>query len=298
MNWTNELYDHANMVQTRYLDAYKKHGSYRAAAKELDVNETTVARSIKATIKRYEDSKENFTPIYTPKEGETVVGIIGDTHIPYVEKGYLDFCKKTFKAYGVNKVVHIGDLIDNHSLSFHDSEPELKGAHGERYDAIEILKDWYEAFPEVTVIHGNHDRIPARQMSKIGLNPSIYMRPLAEVYQFPKGWEEKMSLDIGGVHYSHGESALGVNGFRNFSRAQMQCTVTGHAHGNFGVSYTATDSQLVWGMAVGCGVDVESMAFAYGKNFKLKPVIGCGIVIGGKMPIPVPMDLGSKIRRV
>ena len=53
----------------------------------------------------------------------------------------------------------------------------------------------------------------------------------------------------------------------------------------------------MWGLAVGCGVDQRSMAFAYGKHFAKKPVIGCGVVIDG-VPHAVPMDLGSKIRRV
>ena len=49
------------------------------------------------------------------------VGIIGDTHLPYELEGYLDFCIETFEAWDVDTVVHIGDMFDNHSLSFHDS---------------------------------------------------------------------------------------------------------------------------------------------------------------------------------
>ena len=50
-------------------------------------------------------------------------------------------------------------------------------------------------------------------------------------------------------------------------------------------------------MAVGCGVDNSSMAYAYGRNFKNKPILGCGVVIDG-LPYAEPMNLGSKIRRV
>jgi predicted phosphodiesterase len=45
------------------------------------------------------------------------VGIIGDTHIPYELEGYLEFCQETFEQWGVDRVVHIGDLIDHHALS-------------------------------------------------------------------------------------------------------------------------------------------------------------------------------------
>ncbi len=53
------------------------------------------------------------------------VGIIGDTHLPFELEGYLEFCQETFDAWEVDTIVHIGDMFDNHSLSFHDSEPNL-----------------------------------------------------------------------------------------------------------------------------------------------------------------------------
>jgi hypothetical protein len=91
--------------------------------------------------------------------------------------------------------------------------------------------------------------------------------------------EEQIEID--GVLYHHGETANGVNGFRNDAKQRMQCTVSGHNHSNLGVSYTASDRELVWGMAVGCGVNQKHLAFAYGRHFKLKPIIGCGVVIDG-----------------
>ena len=224
-----------------------------------------------------------------------VVGVIGDTHMPYEKKGYLAFCQATFQSQGVTRVIHIGDLIDHHALSFHDSEPALRGATGEYRDALDSLEPWYEAFPNLEIVRGNHDKIPARQMTKAGLDPDRYMRPLAEVYAFPKGWVEVENVFSNGVLYHHGETAVGVGGFRKDSRDRMCNTVTGHAHGNFGVSYTATDHRLVFGCAVGCGIDVRSMAFAYGKNFKLKPIVGCAVILeDGTLPVMFPMPLGHK----
>jgi len=229
------------------------------------------------------------------KKKSQVVGIIGDTHCPYEHEGYLDFCKETFKRCGVNKVVHIGDLIDHHAMSFHDSEPSLKGASGERLDAIEHLTPWFEAFPDLIYIKGNHCRIPARQLTKMGMDPDIYMRPLGHVYNFPKGWKTVDRIVIDNVLYHHGETSNGVNGFRNDAKDRMMNTVSGHNHSNLGISYTACEHRMVWGMAVGCGVDVNSMAFAYGKNFKRKPTVGCGVVMDdGKTPQVFSMDLGEK----
>ena len=207
------------------------------------------------------------------------VGIIGDTHLPYELEGYLDFCIETFEAWGVDTVVHIGDMFDNHSLSFHDSEPMLHNVVGEYESAYRRAEDWYAAFPEATLIMGNHDRIPARQLRKLGMEPNIFMKPIEDLFNMPKGWAVANEIEIDDVLYHHGETAGGVNGFRKDAEKRMRCTVSGHNHSNAGISATATDQELVWGMGVGCGVDHKHMAFAYGKHFANKPIIACGVEV-------------------
>jgi len=230
----------------------------------------------------------------TPKNVRNV-GIIGDTHLPYEHKDYMQFCIDMFKREKVTQVVHIGDIIDNHGLSFHDSEPGLLGARGEFLDARARLEPWYDAFPELTLILGNHDIMASRKAIKAGIDPALYMRPLAEVYDFPAGWDVTDEIVIDGVLYHHGETATGVNGFRNDAKSRMQSTVSGHNHSNLGISYTATSHRNVFGMSVGCGVDNNSMAFAYGRKFKNKPVLGCGVVKNnGTEPHVFAMQLGEK----
>jgi len=223
--------------------------------------------------------------------------VIPDLHIPYHNPDFLDFIKGVKRKYKCDTIVNIGDFIDHHALSFHDSEPMLQGVTGEWKSVKEYAKEWYRAFPKLTLIQGNHDRIPARQLRKLGMEPSIFMKPLKEIYDMPDGWDIQDQIVIDGILYHHGESAGGVNGFRKDAEERMRPCVSGHNHSNFGVSYTATDQELVWGLAVGCGVDNKSMAFAYGRHFKKKPILGCGVVLDG-LPLAIPMDLGSKIRRV
>jgi metallophosphoesterase superfamily enzyme len=221
-----------------------------------------------------------------------VVGVIGDIHLPYEQPDYLEFCKRTFEEQGATRVIQIGDCVDGHALSFHDSEPSLKGALGERIDAIERLQAWYDAFPELEMVMGNHDAIPARHLKKIGLDPNVYLRPISEVYRFPDGWSVHDEIISNGVKYHHGHTCLGPNGFRLDADRRGMNTVSGHAHTNFGVSYTASDARTVWGCAVGCGIDVESMAFAYQRQFKLRPVLGCAVILeSGTLPVCFPMAI-------
>lgn len=225
------------------------------------------------------------------------VGIIGDTHLPYELEGYMDFCTDMFEQWAVDTVIHIGDFLDHHALSFHDSEPMLLGVTGEMEVARDNAQAWYERFPELTLVEGNHDLIPARQLTKLGMAPSIFMKPIEEIYGMPAGWKVVNEVEIDDVLYHHGHTATGVNGFRKDCETRMRCTVSGHNHSNAGISATATDQELVWGMAVGCGVDHRHMAFAYGKHFAKKPIVACGVVIDGEPHVEY-MNLGKKVRRV
>jgi predicted phosphodiesterase len=290
----NDLLQHCNTLKQEEAVTlvYIEGMSRRAAARQLGVDEKSIRERLQTVEKRAEKGRRSNNPA-TP--GGTRVGIIGDTHLPYELDGYLDFCQETFDKWGVNRVIHVGDFVDNHSLSFHDSEPMLHNVTGEYESALERAQDWYEAFPEATLIMGNHDRIPARQLRKLGMEPSIYMRPIEELLGMP--WDVVDQIEIDNVLYHHGETAGGINGFRKDCEQRMRCTVSGHNHSNAGISATATDEQLVWGMAVGCGVNQKHMAFAYGKNFAKKPIIACGVVIDGEPHIEL-MDLGSKVRRI
>lgn len=224
------------------------------------------------------------------------VGIIGDQHYPYCLAGYAEWCYGIFDQWQVDTVVHIGDLVDHHSLSFHDSEPLIHDVHGEYRSAREQLQEMYNLFPKLTLISGNHDLIPARQLKKLGMEPTIWMRPIKELYDMPKGWEVVDDIWIDGVYYHHGHTATGVNGFRLDAERRMCRTVSGHNHSNAGISATASSTQLVWGMGVGCGVDNDQMAFAYGKSFSRKPVIACGVVVDEEPHIEY-MDLGTHVKR-
>ena len=52
------------------------------------------------------------------KAEKSRVLVIGDIHLPFERKDYLQFCKDTYKEYQCNRVVFIGDIIDNNYSSF------------------------------------------------------------------------------------------------------------------------------------------------------------------------------------
>ena len=93
----------------------------------------------------------------TKKESRILV--IGDLHEPFCLDGYLKFCKEQYEKHNCNKVVFIGDVIDNHYSSYHETDAEGMGGKYELDQAVEKLQRWYKAFPDADVTLGNHDRI-------------------------------------------------------------------------------------------------------------------------------------------
>lgn len=210
--------------------------------------------------------------------------IIGDLHEPFCLDEYLQHCIDTYENYNCNKVVFIGDVIDNHYSSYHESDPDGYGAGEELERAIDRLKRWYKAFPEAHVTIGNHDRLIRRKAFSGGI-PKAWIKEYSEVLNTPN-WKFVDRVVIDNVQYIHGESGKAIKKAKD----DMMSTAQGHRHTELGVEYSVGVNFKVFGLSVGCGINHETYAMAYGKNFK-KPAIGCGVVFDGKIGLAVPMEL-------
>ena len=105
---------------------------------------------------------------------------IGDLHLPFTHPKYLSFCKKIYKKYNCNKVVFAGDVLDNHAISYHETDPDGLSAGEELKKAQKMIRPWYKVFPKAKVTIGNHDALLSRKAKTHGI-PSIAMRPLLYV---------------------------------------------------------------------------------------------------------------------
>ena len=116
---------------------------------------------------------------------ETRVLVIGDLHEPFSLDEYLNHCAEVYAKYNCNRVVFIGDVIDSHYSSYHESDPDGMGAGEELEFAIERLSRWYKMFPKADVLIGNHDRIISRKAFSAGV-PKAWIKSFNEVLQVPK----------------------------------------------------------------------------------------------------------------
>jgi hypothetical protein len=219
-----------------------------------------------------------------------IVGVVGDMHAPFTHSRYFDFIRDTFKRKGVTRVHFAGDIFDNHASSFHDPDPDGMSAGQEMKLAKEQMQKWYKEYPSATVSIGNHDAIPWRKCQSAGMSSSV-MATHRKMYGCPTGWRWEDSTVIDGVLYTHGTGNGGLHPSYNLAKSSINSVVIGHAHSAGGVKYHTSKFTRIFGLDVGCGIDVDAYAFAYGKHMPRRPVLGCGIVRYGVEAEFVPMPL-------
>ena len=142
-----------------------------------------------------------------------VVGIVGDVHEPFTHPKYFDFVQDVFNKMHVEEVVFIGDIADNHALSYHESDPDGYSAGEEVVATQRKLQRWHKAFPNASVTVGNHDILPERKLFTLGL-PKVLLKEYNQIWRVPS-WNFVPELDIEHVRYIHGMGASGLNGARN-----------------------------------------------------------------------------------
>jgi len=227
-------------------------------------------------------------------KGKNNVLVIPDLQIPFEHKDALAFIKAVAEDIEVTEVVCIGDEVDQMALSRFDPDPEADGAGPELRKAIRTMKKWYDAFPEVKVCTSNHTGRIQKKAFYAGI-PEAYMRPVNEWMEAPDGWDWQDAHVIDGVRYEHGDAQGGMYAARNLAIRNRQSTVIGHHHSHGGVLYVANNNEMIFGMNVGCLIDIHSIAFKYARLSAFKPTLGCGVVIDG-VPFFVPMLLNAKGR--
>lgn len=231
-----------------------------------------------------------FSSSKSKKRSENNVLVIGDLHEPFTLDGYLEHCLKVKDDFNCNEILFIGDLVDNHAVSYHEHDPSGKSPFDEYLLAIDNLQEWYKAFPVAKVCIGNHDELPLRRVFSTGL-PKFWIKSLEQILQAPKEYEFGLHHVIDDVFYTHGTGLSGDGAAMKIADKNRQSAVIGHLHSISNIKYSASYKDIIFGMTVGCGIDYKQYAFNYGRDMPNKPIISCAVVIGGKVPVIVPMEL-------
>ena len=246
-------------------------------------NSELTLETLRKKLGTLRNNKSNLEPYLVGNPNNIL--IIGDLHAPFTLPKYLEFCLEQQKKYQCGKVIFIGDIIDNHYSSYHESDPDGMSAGDELDRAIKDIQKYYEAFPTATVIIGNHDRLVHRKAFSGGVSKR-WIKEYKDVLNVPN-WDFVEGIELFNVNINHGEGGTA----RTKMKKELQSQIQGHLHSDFYIEYIVGKNFRIFGVQVGCGVDHHSYAMAYGKNFK-KPAIGCGVLLNkGTLPIIIPMIL-------
>jgi hypothetical protein len=215
--------------------------------------------------------------------------IISDTHIPYHHKDLIPFLKDLKQIIKPDRVIHIGDELDKHAMSFHDSDPDLPSAGDELKISLPIIKELETIFPVVDLLDSNHGSLVYRRSLKYGI-PKAYLKHYNDFLNVGKGWQWHDDLTIktptGPVYFCHGK----VADVLKLAQSMGMSCVQGHYHSSFNLKYYGNSLGLYFGLQVGCLIDKDSLAFRYNKTQRARPLIGCGVIIDG-LPKLIPMVL-------
>lgn len=275
----------------QYKDKKKDGGHYLTLAK--------ANQKLKQERDLRSPSMDDYAAIDPMPESEhNCILVIPDQHAPYQHPDTLDFLIAVAAKYKPDTVVNLGDETDHHALSYHDSDPNLDSAGVELEKARVFIHQLEKVFPRMLICHSNHGSMLHRKAKTHGI-PADMIKSYREVL-FPQGggegwdWQASHRLTLPNgepVQFQHQASGSLLD-----AAAHERCNlVVGHFHAKYSIEYSASRAALYWAMYGGCLIDAKSLAFAYGDNFKHKPIIGCS-VIKDSLPILVPMRLNDNGR--
>ena len=216
---------------------------------------------------------------------------ISDTHIPFSHPDYIKFLAAIKKRYEPEVVIHIGDEVDYHAISFHDSDQDGMSSGMELDKAIiELGEGLHRLFSEMILMESNHGSLVYRKMKYHGV-PIRAIKELQELYETPQWrWVPSLLLKTakGPVYVCHGMSS-------NAKRMTLEhgCSVVqGHFHSRFEVTWFQSQLKSTYSMFLGCLADEDSYAMAYNKPNLSKFILGCGMIDKKGIPHLLKMHLG------
>ena len=219
--------------------------------------------------------------------------VISDTHVPYHHKDLLPFLKEVKNRLNPDKVVHIGDELDKHALSFHDSDPDLPSAGDELRISKKYIWELKKIFPKMILLHSNHSSLIYRRALKHGM-PKAYLRSYNEFLEVDSQWKwvDDLNLKLSDgseCYFTHGMASEGLKLAMQYGKNVCQF----HFHSKFQIQYFSNPDNLVWSLQCGCLTKQSNLNFLYSKNHRLRFVIGTGAIINGQ-PRLFPMVLDKK----
>ena len=204
--------------------------------------------------------------------------IIGDTHEPFTQEGYWEWCWDIGERHGCDVHIQIGDLTDQYVFSRFSKHPNAMSLEGEIGGLRERLAKVYRLFPNMMITKGNHDERLWDRALDVGI-PAELLVTFQEFIGVE--WDVVDELVIDDVLYKHKPSRGGKTPSILTAKEEFMSCVTGHLHTVGALNFHSTRKGSVFGMSVGCGIDISTYAVEYAKAQVQHYFHGCGVVEDG-----------------
>lgn len=276
--------------------------SWRKIAEHLDQPKSTVSDYLRKVFSQDVVDHKHSSDVYSVRkvdrqEDNSRILFISDMHIPYHHVDTIVFLRHLKAKYNPTRVICLGDELDKHALSYHDSDPDLPSAGDELKKSLPVIKELFEIFPTMDVIESNHGSLVWRKAKTFGI-PKHYIKSYNDVLGVDGGWKWSFDLTVNlpngqKCYVHHGKTSNVIQ----LSQQMGMCAAQGHFHESFKLDYWGNPTGLYWGMQCGCLIDDDALAFNYNNVNIKRPIIGTGLVIDS-MPVLEPMVLDSRGRWV
>lgn len=214
--------------------------------------------------------------------------IIGDTHLgPGTHHpDYLAFCTAVRDTHRLSTHLHIGDVADWSSISYHEKEFWAVTPDQERDTIVQHVQPWAQAFPKLHITIGNHCDLPRRKLKTFGLPLAMQGPDRNYMIGGPEGWTWSKQATF---HLACGVTCVMAHAFSGswtaFGKMADTCAlIQGHHHEMGGVAWSNNPNGRTFALSVGCGINADHPTFNYRRNGKKQltdPVLGCGLIING-----------------
>lgn len=267
--------------------------SWRKIADHLDQPKSTVSDYLRKVFSQNVVDHKHSSDTYSVRkvdreEDNSRILFISDMHIPYHHVDTIAFLKYLKAKYNPTRIICLGDELDKHALSYHDSDPDLPSAGDELKKSLPVIQELFEIFPTMDIIESNHGSLVWRKAKTFGI-PKHYIKSYNDVLGVDGGWKWSFDLTITlpngqKCYVHHGKTSNIIQ----LSQQMGMCAVQGHFHESFKIDYWGNPTGLYWGMQCGCLIDDDTMAFNYNNVNIKRPIIGTGLVVDS-MPLLEPM---------
>lgn len=226
--------------------------------------------------------------------------VISDLHIPYHAVDSMAFLYEVKNKYKPDIIYSVGDLFDNHAISFHNHSADLLSPGDELLECIDLIHQkkygLHTMFPKMVISSSNHDDLFARKIKVNGL-PIKVLKELKDIYETPGwSWHEKIVFKVKNfeeIYCVHGQTSDGLKLANNIGKSTCQ----GHYHTRMCIQWStnAISNKRRFSMQVGCLIG-NGLAQEYNRLQLARPELGVGFISREGLPTLVPMVLNDKGR--